>query len=151
FFVNSLVLRTDVSGDPTFRELLQRSRAVALEADENQDLPFEVLVDRLRPERTMGRNPLFQVSLQYFSGAEAKSRHAALPAEMIHVDKGTASLDLAFDLADTPDGILARVEYSTELFRRETVERMVRHYRNLLQAFVRDPELRLSKAPMLEA
>jgi amino acid adenylation domain-containing protein len=151
FFVNSLVLRTDVSGDPSFRELLRRSRQVALEADENQDIPFEVLVERLRPERTMGRNPLFQVSLQFFSGSETKDRRATLPAELIHVEKGTASLDLAFDLVDSTDGILARVEYSTELYRRETIERMVRHYRNLLQAFVRDPELRLSKAPMLEA
>jgi amino acid adenylation domain-containing protein len=150
FFVNSLVLRTDVSGDPTFRELVRRSRLVVLEADENQDLPFEVLVERLRPERTMGRNPLFQVSLQFFSGSDAKGGFATLPAEMIHVEKGTASLDVAFDLIDATDGILVRVEYSTELYRRETVERMVRHYQSLLQAFVRDPELRLSKAPMLE-
>ncbi|MEA2990995.1 MAG: hypothetical protein QOG83_3706, partial [Alphaproteobacteria bacterium] len=151
FFVNSLVLRTDVSGDPSFRELLRRSRDVVLEADANQDVPFELLVERLRPERTMGRNPLFQVSLQFFSGAEVKSGDAALPAEMVHVEKGTASLDLAFDLIDSADGILVRAEYSTELFRRETIERMVAHYRTLLEAFIRDPDLRVSAAPMLGA
>lgn len=148
FFVNSLVLRTDASGDPTFRELLRRSRDVVLEADANQDIPFELLVERLKAERSMGRNPLFQVSLQYFSGASPGSG-ARLSDEAIFVEKGTASLDLAFDLFDTPGGILVRAEYSTELFRRETVERMVRHYENLLEAFTRDPGLRLSAAPML--
>jgi amino acid adenylation domain-containing protein len=148
FFVNSLVLRTDVSGDPTFHELLRRSRNVVLEADANQDVPFELLVERLRPERTMGRNPLFQLSLQFFSGAEVKGG-AVLPAEVVHVEKGTASLDLAFDLMDSAQGIVIRAEYSTELFRRDTVERMVMHYRTLLDAFVRNPELRISQAPML--
>jgi amino acid adenylation domain-containing protein len=148
FFVNSLVLRTDVSGDPAFRELLRRSKAVVLEADANQEVPFELLVDRLKPERTMGRNPLFQVSLQYFSGTSAARSHA-LPQDMIHVEKGTASLDLAFDLIDSEDGLLARVEYSTELFRSETVRRMVSHYQNLLRAFTVNPNLRLSEVPML--
>jgi amino acid adenylation domain-containing protein len=151
FFVNSLVLRTDTSGDPTFRQLLRRSRDVVLEADANQDVPFELLVERLRPERTMGRNPLFQVSLQFFSGAEVKAGDAALSTEIVYVEKGTASLDLAFDLIDSPEGILVRAEFSTELFRRETVERMVSHYRNLLDAFVRDPDLLISAAPMLGA
>jgi amino acid adenylation domain-containing protein len=151
FFVNSLVLRTDVSGDPSFRELLRRSREVLLEADANQDVPFEVLVERLRPERTMGRNPLFQVSLQFFAGAKAQDAQATVPAEAIHVEKGTASLDLAFDLIESADGILARVEYSTELFRRDTVLRMIGHYRNLLDAFADDPGLALSAAPMLDA
>jgi len=159
FFVNSLVLRTDVSDDPTFRELLHRSRQVILDADAHQDVPFEVLVERLKPERSMGRNPLFQVSLQFFSGidAGAGNRHSTstststLAGEVIHVDKGTASLDLAFDLIDSEQGILARVEYSTELFRQDTIKRLVRHYQNLLQAFTSDPDLRVSNAPMLDA
>jgi amino acid adenylation domain-containing protein len=148
FFVNSLVLRTDASGDPTFRELLRRSREVVLEADANQDVPFELLVERLKAERSMGRNPLFQVSLQYFDGSGPGSG-ARISEDAILVEKGTASLDLAFDLFDTPNGILVRAEYSTELFRRETIERMVRHYEALLEAFTRDPDLRLSRAPML--
>ena len=82
FFVNSLVLRTDVSGDPSFEELLRRSRNVVLEADENQDVPFEVLVEHLRPERSLGRNPLFQVSLQFFSGTETGSAGTTLPVEI---------------------------------------------------------------------
>jgi amino acid adenylation domain-containing protein len=147
FFVNSLVLRTDASADPSFAELLRRSRDVVLEADANQDVPFEVLVERLRPERTMGRNPLFQVSFQFFSGA---TRGTAAPgAETIHVEKGTASLDLAYDLIDTPEGLLARIEYSTELFSRRFIERMAGHYMNLLDAFLGNPGLRLSQAQML--
>lgn len=152
FFVNSLVLRTDLSGDPTFIELLRRSRDVVLEADANQDVPFEVLVERLKPERSLGRNPLFQVSLQYFSGMHAeRAAPASLSGDAIHVEKGTASLDLAFDLIDSEAGLLARVEYSTELFCRATVRRMVAHFQNLLTAFVDNPHGRVSKAPMLGA
>ncbi|HYH81623.1 MAG TPA: amino acid adenylation domain-containing protein [Longimicrobium sp.] len=147
FFVNSLVLRTDVSGDPSFRELLRRSRAVVLEADAHQEVPFEVLVERLRPERTMGRNPLFQVSLQYFSGVEVG--RATLSDDAIQVEKGTASLDLAFDLIDSAEGMVARIEFSTELFRRETVRRMAAHYEHLLRDLVKHPDRRLSQAAML--
>lgn len=149
FFVNSLVLRTDVSGDPTFRELLLRSKQETLESLDNEDIPFEVIVDRLHPERTMGRNPLFQVSLQFFSGADAQPQRATLAREAIHVEKGTATLDLAFDLINSQDGIFARVEYSTELFRHETIQRLISHYQNLLEAFIANPDLRLSEAPML--
>ncbi|HET7286856.1 MAG TPA: amino acid adenylation domain-containing protein, partial [Pyrinomonadaceae bacterium] len=149
FFVNSLVLRTDVSADPTFRELLRRSRKEVLEVDANQDIPFEVLVDRLKPERTMGRNPLFQVSLQYFSGATTSPADAGLPSESLRIEKGTASLDLAFDLAESPAGIVARIEYSTELFRRDTIEQMAAHFENLLAAFIANPELRISQMPMV--
>ncbi|MDQ3898504.1 MAG: amino acid adenylation domain-containing protein, partial [Actinomycetota bacterium] len=149
FFVNSLVLRTDVSGDPTFLELLDRSRDVILDADANQDVPFEVLVEELAPERSLGRNPLFQASLQFFSGAKSSSEHATVSDDAINVEKGTASLDLAFDLIDADGGILARVEYSTELFRSETVRRMVAHYQNLLSDFVDHPNQRISVARML--
>jgi len=149
FFVNALILRTDVSGDPTFRELLRRSWQEALQVLDHQEVPFEVIVELLKPERTMGRNPLFQVSLQYFSGSDAKSQRGTLLSETIHVEKGTASLDLAFDIYNSPHGILAQVEYSTELFRRETIQRMISHYQNLLEAFIANPELRLSEAPML--
>jgi amino acid adenylation domain-containing protein len=149
FFVNSLVLRTDVSGDPTFLELLRRSRDVVLGADANQDIPFELLVEHLKPERTLGRNPLFQVSLQFFSGADGGAG-AAVPSNAIHVEKGTASLDLAVDLIDSDSGLIARVEYSTELFTSETIDRLVLHYRNLLEAFVAHPEQPVSRPPMLE-
>ena len=151
FFVNALILRTDVSGDPTFRELLRRSWQEALQVLDHQEVPFEVIVDLLKPERTMGRNPLFQVSLQYFSGSDAKSQRGTLLSETIHVEKGTASLDLAFDIYNSPQGILAQVEYSTELFRRETIQRMISHYQNLLEAFIANPELRLSEVPMLSS
>jgi amino acid adenylation domain-containing protein len=149
FFVNVMVLRTDVSGDPTFRELLRRSWQEVLESLNNQDIPFEVIVDRVKPERTMGRNPLFQVSLQFYSGSDAKRDHGTLLPEAIHVEKGTASLDLAFDFINSHQGLLARVEYSTELFRRETIQRMFSHYQNLLAAFIANPGLRVSQAPML--
>ena len=147
FFVNSLVLRTDVSGNPRFRELLRRCRTTVLEADANQDLPFELLVEHLRPERNMGLNPLFQVSLQFFDDTSGTTVPAS---DTMEIEKHTASLDLAFDMFETDGGITLRIEFSTELFRRDTVERMAGHYRNLLAAFVANPDVRISDAPMLD-
>ena len=151
FFVNALVLRTDLAGDPTFRELLRRVREVVLDADAHQDLPFEKLVEELQPERNMYRNPLFQVSLQYWSGQEADVGAATVPLETLNVDKGTANIDVAFDLVDAPDGIVVRIEYSAELFDESTIRRLARHYQNVLEGAVRDPGRRASELPLLSS
>src|SRR5262249_47206421 len=149
FFVNSLVLRTDLAGDPTFSELLRRVRDVVLEADAHQDLPFEKLVEELQPERNMYLNPLFQVSLQYFSGQDRESPGVAMPVESLDVDKGTANIDLAFDMMEVPAGLLTRIEYSTELFEDATIRRLAERFRTLLEAVVRDPNRRLSELPLI--
>ncbi len=129
FFVNSLVLRIDVSGNPTFRELIERVRDVALGAYDHQDVPFEKLVQELRPERDLSRTPLFQVTFQLFAWAgEAGAEEA--PA-IVDVDRGTANVDLAFDMEDGPFGLTANVEYSTELFDRVRIERLLGHFEHL--------------------
>jgi amino acid adenylation domain-containing protein len=147
FFVNALVLRTDVSGDPTFRQLLGRVRDVALEAYANQDVPFEKLVEEMAPKREMGRNPLFQISLQVFT------REVPIAADEddrpFRIEKGTANIDLALDISDSSQGLELRTEYSADLFDRETVERIVEHYQRTLESVVENPNQRLSEVSLL--
>ena len=153
FFVNTLVLRLDLSGDPSFRDLLQRIRDVALGAYEHQDLPFETLVQELHPRRDLSRTPIFQVTFQLFvagrhEGGSAPERTAPEPA-VLGVDKGSATVDLAFDVEDGPFGLVANVEYSTELFDRPRIERMLVHFESLLSDAVANPFSPVSQLALL--
>jgi amino acid adenylation domain-containing protein len=157
FFVNMLVMRGDLSGDPSFREAVRRVKQVCLEAYAHQDLPFEKLVEELQPERDL-RNPLFQVSFQLFSSAdvdegeysgEQYSTDSEEPAEWLEVERGTANIDLALDLWESPDGIFGRVEYSTDLFDAATIQRMLAHFMKLLESMVANPDQRISQLPLL--
>jgi amino acid adenylation domain-containing protein len=149
FFVNSLVLRVDLSGDPTFLEALTRVRKVALEAYAHQDLPFERLVEELHPQRDPTRNPLYQVSFQLFSPPVAAGAAPDLAPDLLEIDRGTANIDLALDLQETPNGLLGRIEYSTELFDASTIERLAAHLRILLEGIVANPAQRLSALALL--
>jgi amino acid adenylation domain-containing protein/non-ribosomal peptide synthase protein (TIGR01720 family) len=157
FFVNPVVLRTDLSGDPTFRELLKRVRELTLAAYANQDLPFERLVQELHPERDLSRNPLFQVSLQLFtpwdqSYLAAGSRDQTtdfLDGQPVQVEKGTAAIDFALDLWELPESIEGIIEYSTDLFDAATISRLKDHFLTLLQAIASDPDQRLSQIKIL--
>jgi amino acid adenylation domain-containing protein len=151
FFVNGLVLRVDVSGNPTFRQLLGRVREMALGAYAHQDLPFEMLVEELHPERDLSRNPLFQVMFQFFTPPKRPPAGAAVVDSLwTQVERGTANVDIALDLVKGPDGeILGRVEYSTELFDAETIGRLMEHYERLLEGIVRNPSQRVSELPLL--
>ncbi len=149
FFVNTLVLRADLSGDPTFRELLGRVREVALEAYAHQDLPFEKLVEELRPERDLGRNPLFQVMFILQNAPMPKLELAKLRASLVEVETGTAKFDLTLSMQQTEQGLRGKIEYSRDLFDPETMMRMVGHWRALLEGIVADPGQRLSQLPLL--
>lgn len=154
FFVNTLVLRTDISGDPSFREALSRVRKVALEGFEHQDLPFEKLVEDLQPQRDLSRNPLFQVTFQIYGSNSSPAGESTsiedAPAPPFEVESQTAKFDLRFDLSETADNALTGfLEYDTELFDRETVARMAKHFEILLQSAVADPDRRLSQLEML--
>src|SRR5215472_9812593 len=153
FFVNSLVLRSDLSGNPSFRELMRRVRSTALDAFAHQDFPFEKLVHELQPKRGSGHNPFFQVHFQLLSAPEgdlgADAISDALVGERFDVEAGTAKFDLALDLWEYPDGIEAYIEYSTDLFSEETVARMAGHFRTLLEAIVVNPDQRLSELTLL--
>ena len=151
FFVNSLVLRTDLSGNPTFVELLARVREETLAAFEHQDLPFEKLVEELHVERDLSRNPLFQVTFQLINaptltpGNGAASQPAATSTPPPDVERGTAMFDLAFDLIETSDGLLGRVEYSTDLFDAATIASMARRFEALLEEVAEHPDRPLSE------
>ncbi|MCA1683762.1 MAG: condensation domain-containing protein, partial [Actinobacteria bacterium] len=139
FFANTLVLRTDVGGNPTTRELLGRVREVCLGAYAHQDLPFERLVEELAPEREPSRNPLFQVMFSL----EPRRKWPELPGLRLRplpVPTATAKFDLTLALAEAPEGLRGVAEYSTDLFDPPTVARLVGHYRRLLEAMVADPD-----------
>jgi amino acid adenylation domain-containing protein len=149
FFVNTLALRTDLSGNPTFRELLGRVRAVALEAYAHQDMPFEQLVEQLRPERTMSRNPLFQVMFQMENTPKEDLPLPGLVLSPVEVERVTTQFDLSFDVMENDEGLVVVAEYSTDLFNQTTISSMLRRWQILLEAVVANPETRLDELPLL--
>ena len=149
FFVNNLVLRTDLSGNPTFKELSQRIREVAFGAYSHQDLPFEKLVEQLHPDRDLSHSPLFQVMFGLQNVPRQPLAIPGLTVTPVETDNKTAKFDLFFSLIEEPDRLRGAIEYSTDLFDAETIARMWRHYRTLLEAVVRNPETRLSDLPLL--
>jgi len=144
FFVNMLVLRTDLSGDPTFRELLQRAREVMLGAYSHQDVPFAKLVRELNVKRDVSRNPLFQVAYIFDNTAAKRLELTGLTLSPFEFRVSTAPFDLSLYLTETPDGLNGSVLYNTALFDEQTVRRLFDHYENLLQRVVADPNQRLS-------
>ncbi|MEG4575130.1 amino acid adenylation domain-containing protein [Microcoleus sp. N3A4] len=170
FFVNSLVLRTDLSGNPTFRELLNRVKEVALGAYAHQDLPFEKLVEELHPDRALNQNPLFQVA---FALQNAPGNRLELPELTLspqQLDVGTARFDLEFHLwdrspnssgsnqspsnklwVDSSEGISGMVIYSADLFDEATITRLIGHFQTLLESIVTNPEQRIANLQYLSA
>ncbi|MGV4982339.1 amino acid adenylation domain-containing protein [Streptomyces sp. NRAIS4] len=157
FFVNTLVLRTDTSGDPTFRELLERVRESDLAAYAHQDLPFEKLVERLRPERSLARHPLFQVMLAFLSDGEAQLELPGLKAAAAPVGVGIAKFDLHLSLVErrsadgAPAGIEAALEFSTDLFERGTAEALATRLVRLLDAVTAEPDRPIGTVQVLDA
>jgi len=150
-FVNTLVLRTDFSGNPSFRELLHRVRDVCLGAYAHQDLPFEKLVEELQPERDLGRNPLFQVLFALQNIPVSVIDFTDLTARRLEVDSGTAKFDLSLSLAEEGNRLVGCFEYSTDLFDHSTIERMIGHFRVLLEGILTDPDKPVSTLPLLTA
>ncbi|MEG4054806.1 MULTISPECIES: amino acid adenylation domain-containing protein [unclassified Microcoleus] len=150
-FVNTLVLRTDVSGDPTFRELLQRLREVTLGAYAHQDLPFEKLVEELQPERSLSYNPVFQVMFQLRNNPMPPLELPGLTLNLLELETNTTQFDLSLDLEEVGERLQASVQYSTDLFDRATITRMLGHLQTLLEGIAAHPEQRLSSLPLLTA
>jgi amino acid adenylation domain-containing protein len=148
FFLNTLVLRTDLAGTPTFRELLGRVRQTALGAYDHQDVPFELLVQTLQPEREANRIPLFQV-LFILQNAPSSSFSFSGLTLTPRVDVAKTQLDLTLIMEETPQGLEGAWEYSTELYDEETLSRLTAHFQRLLTGIVENPELRISELPLL--
>ncbi len=149
-FANTLVLRTDVSGDPTFRDSLARVRGVMIDALANQDVPFDRLVAELKPARTVGTNPIFQVFFA-LGVPTPEPDFGSLNTRRMKVERGTEKFDLTVGITERPDGLTASFEYSTDLFDEATIARMMDHYGRLLEAVADDPSCRISRLPLMSA
>jgi non-ribosomal peptide synthetase component F len=145
YFVNTLVLRTDLSGDPEFRGVLQRVREVTLGALANQDVPFERLVDDLRPERTLSYNPLFQVWFVLQPAQQEKLDFEGLTVETLAIDSQSTRHDLQLSLWETSSGINGAFIYRTDLFNERTISHMIDEFENLLATVAERPKIRLSE------
>ncbi len=149
FFVNTLVLRTDLGGNPSFRELLARVRENTLGAYAHQDLPFEKLVEDLQPERSLSRNPMFQVMLVLQNAPWAGGRSSTARSSVWPTVSGTAKFDLTLFVMDTADGLLCALEFSTDLFDAERIRLMSGHFRTLLEGVALNPNLGICDLPLL--
>jgi amino acid adenylation domain-containing protein len=149
FFVNVLVLRTDLTGNPTFSEILQRVRQVTLEAYLYQDTPFEKIVQRLHPEREVGRSPLFQVMFSLQNELLEPMAFHGLSLEPFDLPVTTAKFDLDVDFWERGDELIGSFEYATDLFDSSTIARMQEHYQRLLENIVSQPKARLSELSLI--
>jgi amino acid adenylation domain-containing protein/thioester reductase-like protein len=151
FFVNMLALRTDLSGNPAFRQFLRRVKDVTLGAYAHQELPFEELVKELRPERSLSRQSLIQVTLVFRNFPEERLELAGLTWTQINTEHTTTRFDLTLHLYEMPDGLHGQFEYATDLFDAATIERMAGQFRTLLEGIVADPECAIQQLPLLTA
>ena len=145
FLANTVTLYTDLSGNPTFTELLERVRETSLGAYAHQDVPFELLVQELQTQRDMSRSPLFQVMFNYmmnYSAPKVDLPDLTLRLERLH--SGAAQFEINIDVWETEDGLNGVVEYCTELFRHDTITRFITQFRVLLEEITADPSRRIS-------
>jgi len=149
FIVNTLVLRTDMSGDLSFRELLARVRDVTLGAFAHQDVPFEKLVEELQPERDTSRTPFFQVMFSLQNAPLPPLSMGDIEISLLDDETEVSLFDLSFDVTEREDGLLCTLEYNTDLFDAATVRRMLKHFTVLLDAAVTDPSASLGTLPLL--
>ncbi len=153
FFANTLVLRVELSGDPSTADLLARVRTAALAAQAHQDLPFERLVEALHPERTLDRTPIFQAMLVVEAAAPAGSTGAARPGGLaiapVAVPGGSARFDLTLSAVPAEGGFRLALEYATDLFDGATARRWLARFESLARGAVDDPELTVSSLPLL--
>jgi amino acid adenylation domain-containing protein len=149
FFVNTLVLRTDLAGDPTFVQLLGRVRETCLGAYAHQDLPFERLVEELRPQRDSSRSPFFQVMFVLQNTPQETLELPGLTVTPLDVDSGTSKFDLTLRLTEQDGELRGELEYSTELFEAATAARLTGHLRTLLEGACADSGQPVSRLPLL--
>ncbi|MGM3309125.1 condensation domain-containing protein, partial [Anabaena sp. WFMT] len=148
-FANTLVLRTDLSGNPAFRELLSRVREVALGAYAHQDLPFEQLVEELQPLRSLSHTPLFQVMFVLQNAPLSELELAGLTLSAVETELGIAKFDLTLYMEQVDSGLRAAFEYNTDLFDASTISRMAGHLQTLLTAIAANPDQQILELPLL--
>jgi amino acid adenylation domain-containing protein len=149
FFANTLALRVDAAGDPTFAELVRRVRQAALGAYAHQDLPFERLVDELRPRRDLGHSPIFQAMLILQNAVPPRLELGDLVASPLDAEVGKAQFDLTLSLLQIDGDLLAKLEYASDLFDAATAERLLDHFGSLLAGAAAGPRARIGALPLL--
>ncbi|HXM35036.1 MAG TPA: amino acid adenylation domain-containing protein, partial [Pyrinomonadaceae bacterium] len=149
FFIDTLALRTNLSGGPTFQELLARVKETAVGAYAHQDLPFEKLVEELQPERDLNRNPFFQMMFQFQNASRAALELNGLTISQLDVLTETSKFDLMLAAVEEEDVLTFVMEYSTDLFEGETILRLLRQLSTLLEAIVASPDKRISCLPLM--
>ncbi|MEH2000622.1 MAG: condensation domain-containing protein [Nostoc sp.] len=145
FFVNQLVLRTDLSGNPTFLELLERVREMTLEAYAHQDLPFDKLVDVLNPKRELNRTPLFQAKIVLENTQTPSLQLPGLTITSLKVENKTVQFDFLLELNETEQGLFGVWEYNTDVFERDTIVRLSNNFATLINKIATHPESKLSE------
>jgi amino acid adenylation domain-containing protein len=149
FFVNSLVMRTDLSGNPTFRELIRRVQNVALGAYEHQDLPFEKLVEEMHPERDMSHTPLFQVMFNMINVRDIAVELHNLSVERVPSVESESRFDFTLHVMEIASDIELRLVYNTDLFDSWRMAEMLKQYQMLLASIVSDPDQRIGELPLM--
>ncbi len=149
FFANMLVLRTDMTGNPTFAQLVARVRTTALDAYDHQDLPFERLVEELRPRRSRNRHPLFQVAFLYGEGPQRLPDLPGVAVSAVPFKMGIAKFDLMLAVFNRADGLHCSLEFSTELFAAATIRAMLGHFHVLLQSITAHPNQPVKSLPLM--
>jgi hypothetical protein len=149
FFVNTLVLRTRFSGNPTFRELLRRVREVALGAYDHQDFPLEKLVEELRPGRSLSYSPVFQVMFVLQNPSLPELKLNGLASSYLDLERTGAKFDISLYMYEMSEGLHGLLEYNTDLFDAPTIERLLLHYRAVLEAVVSSPDQRVDEISLL--
>ncbi|MGI8826249.1 MAG: non-ribosomal peptide synthetase [Chloroflexota bacterium] len=147
YFLNVVVLRTDLSGNPTFAEVLKRVREVTLGAYDHDDAPFEYVVRELQPERDLSQNPIFQAMISLEPPLAPLGPDWTL--SQVDIDTGAAKFDLSLELDDREEGIVGRLQYSSDLFEPDTVSRMLDHFKMLLEGIVANPNQNIDHLPLL--
>ncbi|MEH1937181.1 MAG: amino acid adenylation domain-containing protein [Nostoc sp.] len=149
FFVNTLALRTNLQGNPTFLELLERVKQVTLDAYDHQDLPFEKLVDELGLERSLSHHPLFQVAFGLQNETQQQLEINGLTLTRFTWENTTTLFDLSLIFRETPQGLTGEWEYASDLFAAKTIQRMAGHFAVLLQGIVDNPQQTINTLPLI--
>jgi amino acid adenylation domain-containing protein len=149
YFVNPVVIRAHVSNDQTFNQFLDEVRQTVLDAFEHQAYPFPLLVERLQPERSLSREPIFQAFFIFDNEPAAPPQLPGVTINSIDIDRHVVQFDLELRLTDMGHDLKGTFAYSTDLFEKSTISRMMAHFENLLESVLADPELRVSELTVL--
>ncbi|UNY98316.1 amino acid adenylation domain-containing protein [Zhouia spongiae] len=149
FFVNTLALRSNLNDQITFKEFVKNVKRTTLEAYDNQDVPFEKVVDTVLSERNISYSPLVQVMIVLQNNPVSELSLGDLTLKPLALERVISKFDLTIDLTETIGGLAGMIEYNTDLFDRNSIERMIRHFQELIQSIISNPNLRISELDIL--